>query len=163
MSKLRLFNGMIGHAAKNRSVLFVLRIYGPHSAFDDLRWLHLSLHGERWRRKACLVVASSTSFVLPLGAKAQSLRCARRKSPWGTPPLPTEPSLLGFGGAPVGDPLESPELMLTVSRTYFVPTTFPQGDFLRARNGACDAIKSRMACTSALLPCALRAAVPRSR
>ena len=29
---------------------------------------------------------------------------------------------------------------------------------LRVRNGAFDAIKSRMACTSALLPCALRAA-----
>ena len=39
---------------------------------------------------------------------------------------------------------------------------FPQGDFLRARNGAFDAIKPRMACTSALLPCALRAA-PRRR
>ena len=45
--------------------------------------------------------------------------------------------------------------------TCCVRTAFPQGDFLRARNGAFDAIKSRMAC-SALLPCALRAA-PRRR
>ena len=37
----------------------------------------------------------------------------------------------------------------TVSRTYFVRTFFPQGDFLRARNSAFDAIKS--------------AAVPRSK
>ena len=44
--------------------------------------------------------------------------------------------------------------------TCFVRTAFPQGDFLRARNGAFDAIKSRMAC-SALLPCALRAALLR--
>ena len=35
------------------------------------------------------------------GEKLRSLPCARRKSPWGTPPLPTEPTSLGFGGDPV--------------------------------------------------------------
>ena len=43
---------------------------------NDLRWPYLSLREERYGRKTRLVVASSTSFVLPLGAKAQSLRCS---------------------------------------------------------------------------------------
>ena len=55
---------------------FVLRFYRLRCLSSDLRWPHLSLHDERWGRKACLVVASSTSFVLPLGAKAQSFRCS---------------------------------------------------------------------------------------
>ena len=57
---------------------------------------------------ACHVVASSVSFVLAFGPKAQSLRCAQRKSPWGTPPLPSEPTSLGFAGAPLERPLASP-------------------------------------------------------
>ena len=67
------------------------------------------------------VVASSVSLVSAQGRKARSLPCARRKSPWGTPPSPTEPSSaavssfaalrmrhtpcgylrLGFGGDPI--------------------------------------------------------------
>ena len=34
------------------------------------------------------------------GAKAQSLRCARRKSPWGTPPYPTKPADAGLWRGP---------------------------------------------------------------
>ena len=39
------------------------------------------------------------------------------------PPLPTKPTSLGFGGAPIGGPLNPQGLMLTVKRTCFVPTT----------------------------------------
>ena len=56
--------------------LFVSHFYPPLYYSNDLRWPHLSLHDERWGRKTRLVVASSTSFVLPLGAKAQSFRCS---------------------------------------------------------------------------------------
>ena len=52
------------------------RYHGMLCGTNDLRWPYLSLHDERYGRKACLVVASSTSFVLPLVAKAQSLRCS---------------------------------------------------------------------------------------
>ena len=76
------------------------------------------------------------------------------------PPLPTKPTSLGFGGAPVGGPL-NPRSNVLGHSDVLCAYLFPQGDFLRARNGAFDAIKSRMAC-SALLPCALRAA-PRRR
>ena len=54
----------------------VSRYHGTLCGTYDLRWPYLSLHDERYGRKACLVVASSTSFVLPLVAKAQSLRCS---------------------------------------------------------------------------------------
>ena len=74
---------------------------------------------------------------------------------------PPNPLALGFGGAPVSDPLESTGVNGLEDSDVLCANRFPQGDFLRARNGTCDAIKSRMACTSALLPCALRAAVPR--
>ena len=59
-------------------MLFVrfLRFYVLRLSTDGLRRPYLSLHDERYGRKACLVVASSTSFVLPLVAKAQSLRCS---------------------------------------------------------------------------------------
>ena len=54
----------------------LLRFYEVRLLTDGLRRPYLSLHDERYGRKACLVVASSTSFVLPLVAKAQSLRCS---------------------------------------------------------------------------------------
>ena len=54
----------------------LLRFYEVRLLTDGLRWRHLSLREERYRRKTRLVVASSTSFVLPLVAKAQSLRCS---------------------------------------------------------------------------------------
>ena len=66
------------------------------------------------------------------------------------PPLPTKPTSLGFGGAPIGGPLNPRGNVLEEAGRAVC---------LRVRNSAFDAIKSRMAC-SALLPCALRAAVP---
>ena len=53
-----------------------LRVYRPLYFPNDLRWPYLSLFEERYGRKTRLVVASSTSFVLPLGAKAQSFHCS---------------------------------------------------------------------------------------
>ena len=53
-----------------------LRFYRPLYFSDGLRRPYLSLREERYGRKARLVVASSTSFVLPFGAKAQSFRCS---------------------------------------------------------------------------------------
>ena len=58
------------------SVVFLFYVLPAFSFRNALRGPHLSLHDERWGRKACLVVASSTSFVLPFGAKAQSFRCS---------------------------------------------------------------------------------------
>ena len=74
------------------------------------------------------------------------------------PPLPTKPTSLGFGGAPIGGPLESPGINVDSKPDVLCAYVFPPGDFLRARNGACDAIKSAAACTSALLPQPLRTA-----
>ena len=50
------------------------------------------------------------------------------------PPLPTKPTSLGSGGAPVGGPLESPggNVLEEAGRTVCLPP----------RNGACDAITS---------------------
>ena len=48
-------------------------------------------------------------------------------------------------------PLNPLELIVTGNRTCFVRTIFPQGDFLRARTGAFDAIKSAAALR--LSPC----------
>ena len=53
-----------------------LRVYRPLYFPNDHRWPYLSLFEERYGRKTRLVVASSTSFVLPLGAKAQSFHCS---------------------------------------------------------------------------------------
>ena len=77
------------------------------------------------------------------------------------PPLPTKPTNVGLWRGPCWRPLEFPGVNRDRKPDVLCANHFPQGDFLRARNGACDAIKSRMAC-SALLPCALRAA-PRRR
>ena len=56
----------------------------------------------------------------------------------------------------VATPFNPLGLMRDSILTYFVPTFFPQGDFLRARNGAFDAIKSAAALP--LIPLPLRAA-----
>ena len=82
-----------------------------------------------------------TSFVLPLVAKAESFRCSSS---------PHQTHFVGLWRGPYWrPPFRIPGVMFWATLTCCVRTAFPQGDFLRARNGAFDAIKS--------------AAVPRSK
>ena len=121
-------------------MLWVLRFYG-HSLFGRPSGgtIFLCLKKDSGERHASSSQAPHPSFCLS----------GQKLSRSAAPPLPTKPTSLGFGGAPVGGPLNPLGLMFWAILTCCVRTTFPQGDFLRARNGACDAIKS--------------AAVPRSK
>ena len=74
--------------------------------------------------------------------------------PLGDSSSPHQTHFVGLWRGPCWRPLESPGVNVLVETGRALCEPFC--------NGACDAIKSRMAC-SALLPCALRAALPRLR
>ena len=96
---------------------FVLRFYRPRSATGDLRWRHLAFYvftcrsalpapfgdsifrctaKDRGERRASSSQAPHPSFCLS----------GQKLSRSAAPPLPTKPTSLGFGGAPVGGPLD---------------------------------------------------------
>ena len=81
---------------------------------------------ERYGRKTRLVVASSTSFVLPLGAKAQSFHCS-------SSPHQTHFVGLWRGPCPKAALWNLAFIRGLGGETCGRPTNFPQGDFLRAR------------------------------
>ena len=137
----------------------VSRYHGTLCGTNGLRRRHLSLREERYRRKACLVVASSTSFVLPFGAKAQSFRCSSS---------PHQTHFVGLWRGPYWRPPLDPRSNVLGHTDVLCANLFPQGDFLRARNGAFDAIKSAAVPRSkypwgalSLIPLPLRAALLR--
>ena len=69
---------------------------------------------------------------------------------------PPNPLRWALAGPLLAAPLNPLELIVTGNRTCCVRTIFPQGDFLRARNGAFDAIKSAAALRLSPCLCVLR-------
>ena len=87
-----------------------LRICRPDSLRYcwSLRGPYLSLHDERYGRKACRVVASSISLVVAV--RHQRVHCA-------APPFPAKPADAGLWRGPhILRPLQSPDLMTRLSR-----------------------------------------------
>ena len=101
---------------------FVLRFYRPRSATGDVRWRYLSLYvftcrsalpapfgdsifrctaKDRGERRASSSQAPHPSFCLS----------GQKLSRSAAPPLPTKPTSLGFGGAPIGGPHWIPGVM----------------------------------------------------
>ena len=115
------------------AISFAVRFYLPRSATDGLRWQYLAFYvftcrvrqptvsdgsifrcttKDRGERRASSSQAPHPSFCLS----------GQKLSRSAAPPLPTKPTSLGFGGAPVGGPLESPGVMFWAILTCFVRT-----------------------------------------
>ena len=117
---------------------FVLRFCRPRSATGDLRWRHLAFYvftcrsalpapfgdsifrctaKDRGERRASSSQAPHPSFCLS----------GQKLSRSAAPPLPTKPTSLGFGGAPVGGPLDPRSNVLDEGRRARILRVSPKG------------------------------------